>query len=211
MKDAKASYRKALELVPGQAVATIGMARAEDATGHRDDAIRRLQTLVDRTPLPGAAVLLGELRAAAGDSQRADDAFALVRATAALQAASGVDVDLDLALFDADHGKVGSDTVERARRAHANRPSIFAADALAWTLHRAGDDRSAVPFVEEALRLGTVDTQLHVHAALIYRAVGDPARARAELSVAASINPSFSVALRPEVQALAVELGVTWP
>jgi tetratricopeptide (TPR) repeat protein len=106
-----------------------------------------------------------------------------------------------LALFEADHGTNPAATVERARAAHARRPSIYAADALAWALFDAGQYDEAARYSDEALRLGTRDANLHYHAGMIAHARGDDAAARTHLETALSINPYFSPLRAPLARA----------
>jgi hypothetical protein len=158
--------------------------------------VDRLRRLVDRTPVPTAATLLGELT---GD-------YGLVRTTYALQESAGGVIDLEAALFEADHGDPAV-ALRRAQAAYDARRTIFTADALAWALHRAGRDAEAVAPMAEALRLGTADAQLHYHAAEIAAATGDTARARTEVTAALSTNPHFSFTLAPAARALAERVG----
>jgi hypothetical protein len=164
-----------------------------------------LSTFVDRTPLLGAVSLLGELERFDG---RGDSTVTLVDTIATLQRASGAVVDLELALYLADHGRPD---LELARAAHVERPSVYGADALAWTLHRLGRDADALPYAEEATRLGTADALVRYHAAAILAGAGQPDRARAFLGEALATNPFFSFGLREEAAALAGQLGVAVP
>jgi hypothetical protein len=153
---------------------------------------------------------LGELQAYDGRSADATETFDLVRTVLELQEAAGADIDLELALFEADHGSPDR-AVDLARTAYAARPTIYAADAVAWSLRQAGDAAGAVPSVEEALRLGTADPLLHFHAAAVFADAGDLVRARSELRTALGLNPWFSFAHRGEALALAAQLGVPVP
>ena len=74
-----------------------------------------------------------------------------------LLAANGVRNDLDIALFDADHGRNPVQTVALARKGHAERPSIVGDDVFGWALARAGRCAEALPYSNRALRLGTKD------------------------------------------------------
>ena len=57
---------------------------------------------------------------------------------------------------------------ELARRAYAERgENVYVEDALAWALHRSGDESAARAMTARALRLGTADPLLHDHAAVI--------------------------------------------
>jgi tetratricopeptide (TPR) repeat protein len=201
-------YLDTLQTRPDYIYAWAGVARVRAAQGHTDEAVRLYQETIKRLPLPEFVIALGELYDAAGRPADARRQYDLVRAMQQLNAGAGMDVGLELALFDADHplgedGAVGADpaaTVELARAAYARRPSIYAADALAWALYTAGDYTTARRYSQEALRLGTRDAALHHHAGMIAFAMGDRAMARAELEQALAINPYFSARHAPTAQ-----------
>jgi hypothetical protein len=106
-----------------------------------------------------------------------------VRAEQRLLGRSGVDVDVDAALFEADHGSPRR-AVALARRAWAAAPSVRSADALGWALTRSGHARAALPWAARALRLGSRDPAFNLHAGLAARAAGRPALAATRLAVA---------------------------
>jgi Tfp pilus assembly protein PilF len=110
-----------------------------------------------------------------------------------LNASAGLDVDLELALFEAEHGDDPRATVENARRAYASRPSIQAADVLAWALYQAGEYEAAQSYSHEALRLGTQDAAKYYHAGMIAYRLGQTTQAAAYLERALAINPYFSI------------------
>ena len=143
-------------------------------------------------PAPEFAILAGDLFAVAGERRESRAQYDLVRATQSLLEANGVDTDLEVALFDTDHGTEPGRTVREARSGYAKRPSIQAADALAWALYGAGRYREAGRYSLEALRLGTRSGPFHYHAGMIALRLGDRAGARAHLSKALSLNPHFS-------------------
>ena len=144
---------------------------------------------------------LGDLYTLANQPKEAAQQYDLVRAIQQLSAASGTDVDAELALFEADHGANLAPLVTRARAAYQRHPGIHAAHALAWTLFKSGDATAAQRYMSEALRLGTRDAQMHFHAGAIARALGDTAGARDHFATAMSINPQFSVRDAPQARA----------
>ena len=111
------------------------------ARGRTAEAITIYKKVLERLPLPEFAIALGELYESLGRTKEAEEQYALVRAMQQLNASAGMNVDMELALFDADHGSDAAATVRRARAAYAARPGIYAADALAWALYRAGRAR----------------------------------------------------------------------
>ncbi len=167
----------------------------------RDEAISSYQAIVKRLPLPEFVIALGDLYEATGKPAEAQKQYDLVRAMQQLNASAGMDVDMELALFDADHGAEPQAVLARARGAYARRPSIYAADVLAWALYRAGDYAEAQRYSAEALRLGTRDALLRYHAGMIAEALGDNAAAREHLEQALAINPHFSVRHAPIARA----------
>lgn len=209
---ALASYEDALRLSPDLLAADLGRAHVLAAKGDVDSALRLVSAVVERFPAPSALFLLADLQHAAGDEQGEQDTIELVRVTSQLQEEAGQVVDLELALFEADVADDPASAVELATAAHQARPdNVFAADALAWALHRAGDSAAALPFAEQATRLGTADPSLRYHAAEVFAAVGDDARAVEHLQAALTAGPSFSVRHEDAVAALARRLGVALP
>jgi tetratricopeptide (TPR) repeat protein len=181
---AEAAYAQALAGRPGDPHAEAGQARALAARGQLAEAAARYEAVVARLPLPEYAVALGDLYEAMGRPEDAARQRELVRAMQGLSAGAGVDVDLELALFEADHGLDPAAAVDQARTAYARRPSVLAADALAWALHRAGAHEEASRYSAEALRLGTRDPAMRLRAGLIAYAAGDNMAAREHLSLA---------------------------
>ncbi len=190
------AYRQALALVPRYAAADAGLARVEAARGDLPAAIRRLSGVVARLPLPQYVVALGETELAAGRRADARRDLALVGAEQRLLATNGVNTDVDLALFEADHGSPAR-AVALGRRAWAQAPSVRSADALGWALTRAGRPREGLRWAHRALRLHSRDTMFLYHAGMTARAAGDRAAARAWLQRALATNPRFSPLYAP--------------
>jgi tetratricopeptide (TPR) repeat protein len=190
---AEATYRSALQLRPDYAYAVAGLARVQAAQGDSQAAIAAYQSLVERLPLPEFVVALGELYEVTGQADPAAQQYALVRVIQQLNASAGLAVDLELALFEADHGGTPAEAVRQARLAYAARPSIQAADVLAWALYQAGDLPTARLYSEKALRLGTHDAVKLYHAGMIAYRLQETAQARAYLERALAINPYFSI------------------
>jgi tetratricopeptide (TPR) repeat protein len=166
------------------------------AEGRTAEAVAVYRSLVARLPQPAYVVEFGDLLAATGDRAGARQQYALVRAEERILVANGVDVDLELALFEADHGNPAA-ALTAARKTYALRRGVFAEDALAWALHAAGRDAEALPHARAAQRLGTHSAPLRYHLGMISRALGDRAGARRDLTAALALNPHFSVLQAP--------------
>ncbi len=201
LPQAEQTYAAALRFKPDYVFARAGMARVRVAQGRPAEALDIYQQLVKQLPMPEFVIALGELQEHEGQLAAAQQSYDLVRVIDKLSASGGVDVDLELALFDADHGADLAATVARAREVLARRPSIYAADTLAWALYRAGNITEAHTYSNQALRLGTRDAQLHFHAGMIALAAGDKPGAKSELTFALQINPHFNVLRADEARA----------
>ncbi|MEU5182620.1 tetratricopeptide repeat protein [Streptomyces longwoodensis] len=191
---ALAHYARALAADDGYLPALEGRARAQAASGRREEAVKGLEAVVARYPLPGPLVALGELyeaRGAAGDAARARDQYALVDAWTALARANGVDVDLDTALAAADHGDRAA-ALRAARAEWARRHTVHTADALAWALHVNGRDAEALGYARQATATGYRNAGFLYHLGTIERATGHTAEARTHLTAALELNPGFS-------------------
>jgi tetratricopeptide (TPR) repeat protein len=185
------AYDAALATVPNHAAAIAGLGRLAVGRVDLDEAIRGFEQASAILPLPEYVIALGEAEEARGDSAAAAKSYDLARAETRLFVAAGVDVDLELALFEADHGDAAK-AVQLAEAAYATRHTVRTADALAWAYHRAGRPTDAARLSAEALRLGSRDPLLLYHAGLIALDAGDAAIAAERLTAALDLDPGFS-------------------
>jgi tetratricopeptide (TPR) repeat protein len=180
---ARRAYAAALAALPGHIPAVAGRARLAAARGDVAGAVARWRRVVNRLPLPGYVVALGEAELAAGRRAAARRDLALVPAQQRLLGAAGVNADVEYALFEADHGDPARG-VELGRRAWADAPSVRSADALGWALSRAGRVDAGHRWMQRALRLGSLDPTLRFHAGMAALAAGRRAEGRRHLRTA---------------------------
>jgi tetratricopeptide (TPR) repeat protein len=173
------------------------MAQAQAALGRLQRALVYERDAVARVPLPQYVGFLGDLDHVTGDELSARRQYALIAVIERLLAANGVRNDLDIALFDADHGLDLAHAVQLARLGHEERPSITGDDVLGWTLARAGRCRAALPWSQRALRLGTKDALKLFHRGYVAACLGRPAEARTYYRRALALNPRFSILWAP--------------
>jgi tetratricopeptide (TPR) repeat protein len=107
--------------------------------------------------------------------------------------ANGVNMDLEIALFDADHHVDLAAGLAAARTEWARRQSVNVADALAWELFANGRPQEALGYANQALNLGTRNALFLFHRGMIERELGQTAAARKDLARAQAINPHFSI------------------
>ncbi|MEU1182031.1 tetratricopeptide repeat protein [Streptomyces sp. NPDC005820] len=193
-EEALTYYARALAADDTYLPALEGRARAQAASGQRAEAIKGLETVVARYPLPGPLVALGELyeaRGAQGDEEKAQNQYALVDAWTAIARANGVNVDLDTALAAADHGDRAT-ALRAARDDWSRRHTVHTADALAWALHVNGKDAEALAYARQAMATGYRNASFLYHRGVIEKATGHPDDARTHLAAALKLNPGFS-------------------
>lgn len=200
LDEAEAAYQQALRFYSNYKPAQAGVARVRAARGDLAGAIALQQDIVAVMPLPEFIITLSDLYRAAGQPAEAARQDELVRAISRLYQANGVDLDLELAMFDADRGQNLAAAIEQARHAYAERPSIKVAGVLAWSLYQAGRYEEAHAASQQALRLGTRDALLHFHAGMIAAKRGDRPAAETALTTALMINPHFSPIYAPEAR-----------
>jgi len=190
---ARREYRAALRVFPGYVYALDGLAHVEAARGNRAKAIEPAEAAAARVPLPQFVVTLAELHRSAGRFAEAARQYRLLETIKRLLGANGVRTELELALADVDRGAGLANALERARRAHALRPSIQADDTLAWALARNDRCSEARMWSKRSLRLGSRDALLFFHRGMIERCLGNHAAARRWLRRALDLNPHFSL------------------
>ena len=178
------AFGEALAMVPRFAAAEAGAARLDAASDRGlEKAINRLRGVTERLPLAEHVVALGEVQLAAGRTAEGRETLALVAAQQQLQRAAGVDVDVELAVYEADHGSPAR-AVALARKGWAQAPSVRSADALGWALTRSGKPREGLKWARRALALGSLDPVWRAHAGLSALAAGRVEEGRKQLRVA---------------------------
>jgi tetratricopeptide (TPR) repeat protein len=185
-------YRRGLDLAPAYVPNLAGLAKVAWARGRDELAIRRYADVAAAYPAVEYVAALGDLQAAAGRGDLARAQYAVVDASRAIAEANGVNVDLEIALFDADHGDPAS-ALEAAEAEWSRRHSVHVADAYAWALYANGRFGQAAEMIERALRLGTRNASFLFHAGMIERALGRDDAARRLLAEAIATNPHFSI------------------
>ena len=135
----------ALTIFPGYVLALEQRARIEAARGKLDAAVATAARAATAVPLPQLVALHGDLLERQGRKAEARRQRAVVGAIDRLLETNGLSVDLESAVYRADHRIAPEATVRLARRAQADRPSIHGDDALGWALARAGRCDEATP------------------------------------------------------------------
>lgn len=187
---ALAHYEAGLAADPSYTPLLEGRARAEMALGRDEDARRDLADVVARLPEPAYVLLYGELLESLGKTAEAEQQYDLFRAEQRLFEANGVVVDVEAALFEADHGDAQR-AIAAAEVGLRSRPFLDMQDAHAWALHRAGRNDEALAAVTRALSLGTRNPLTEFHAGMIEHALGNAEPARRHLEGALAMNPGF--------------------
>jgi tetratricopeptide (TPR) repeat protein len=200
--DALREFRLANRLFPSYAYGLDAQAQAEWALGRTPAAIALEREAVDLIPLPQYVAFLGDLYKTTGHPVLAQRQYDLIGAIEQLLRANGVRTDLEISLFDTDHGIRLPHALALARIGQRERPSIDGDDALAWALARNGQCAAALPYSEHALRLGTQDALKFFHRGMIERCLGQTRLSRVWLEKALSLNPHFSVLWAPVARRL---------
>ncbi len=207
---ALAHFETALRLDPELWSARAGQGRALAALGHTEKAVDSYRAALSGQPSPQYALELGELYESLGRPEEARAQYAVLRDRVAKEQAAGVDGELLLGRFEADHGDAES-AVRRLRAEWARQPGLDVADALGWALHRSGHGELALPWARRATDQehgGEVRSALYAyHRGMIERELRMGGPARRHLAEALRINPYFSPAGVPAAQEALAALG----
>ncbi len=198
-------YDAGLASSPRDAILLSGRARAEYALGNTAQAAADLRKAVLARPEPSAVLELAELLEATGDPT-AKDQYALFQVQQKLYKQAGVALDTESTLFEADHGSPAA-AVAAAKAGWAIRPFVEMADAYGWALHSAGRDREALGWANKAFASGWKTAPALYHRGIIKMALGDKPGARADLTEALRLDPTFNPLGAPKAKAALASLG----
>ncbi|MFI9822398.1 tetratricopeptide repeat protein [Streptomyces sp. NPDC052013] len=210
LQDALRHFQEAVRLDPDQRAAQAGQGRVLAALGRTTEALSAYRVALEKQPRPEYALELGELYASVGMPEAAKVQYDLLRERVREAAAHGVDEDLVLGRYEADHGDPEA-AVRRLRAEWRQHPSTAVADALGWALHRTGEHEEALDYAVRATegeRGGGVRSALYVyHRGMIEQALEEYGAARRHLREAMRINPYFSPLGVREAKAALARLG----
>ncbi|WP_404959880.1 tetratricopeptide repeat protein [Streptomyces sp. 147326] len=203
-------YEGALRTDPAQAEALGGRARALAALGRSGEAVRDYRLALGRTPVPQLARELGELLESLGRAREARVPYDMLGSMAARDGQNGVDDDVVLGLYEADHGDPSA-AVRRLSEEWSRHKSVQVADALGWALHQAGEDTAALEYAKKATEQGLRSADFSYHRAMIERGLGDVAAARRSLQDTMRTNPHFSPLRGPLAKEALTAIGQPAP
>ncbi|WP_369246911.1 tetratricopeptide repeat protein [Streptomyces sp. R41] len=203
-------YKAALGSDPDAHGALAGQGRALAALGRTSEALRAYQTALAKRPAPRYSLELGELYEKLGLGRAARGQYDLLRERVRQENTGGMDDELVLGLFEADHGDP-AEAVQRLRDEWDRHPAIPVADALGWALHRTGANEEALTFatkVTDKEHGGGVRSGLYMyHLGQIESSLDLFGPARRHLTDALRINPYFSPLFVPLAQETLEDLG----
>jgi tetratricopeptide (TPR) repeat protein len=193
-------YAEGLRRDPDQVALLASQARSAASQGRVEEAVAIYADVVERLPQPSYLVEYGELLDSLDRPDEAAAQYAVADASAALFAASGSVPDVELVLYQADHGRPAQ-ALAAAHAQYETRRSPHVLDAMAWALHVNGRHAEALVLAEQVEAAGTKNATWAYHRGMIQLAQGDTASARTSLQSALDTNPGFSMLHAPLARA----------
>lgn len=165
----------ALKWMPSSASAHLAYARLLDAQGDVAAAVEQARAAADADPLPEFEWALADWLRATGDDAGAE------RVERALASSGARDDPRTFAVYLATRGHDGELALQLAEQELTRRQDLYTLDAKAWALHACGRSGEAASLMQDALRAGTRDPRLWLHAGAIAAARGDAQAAKSWL------------------------------
>ncbi len=175
--------------MPQGAVASWVRATTLRSRGNIAEAQRALEQSVELAPgFVGARLELGMLHEQNGATEAAVEQY---RRILELQPRHVVALN-NLAYSLAVRRDTPAEALPLARRAATLAPTLGSVlDTLGWIEHLLGDNMTAAKRLAEAIQRSPSHPDIRLHAAIVYAAIGDRARAETELKEALRLNPSL--------------------
>lgn len=187
-KQAEQEWQDGLAIRPNDYRILAALARLEAGRGNWQRATELGERAIAEVLDPATLGLLSEVAAAQGDAAKAEEYAAVMEVSVSGQ--PGV-LHRQWALFLLDRDRRVDEVAAQAAAEVRSRPDVFTYDLLAWARYKQGRFAEAQSALTSAQRLGTRDAEMHFHAGMIQRALGNREAAREALRAALDINPYF--------------------
>lgn len=202
LAQAEALFLQTLELVPGYPYAHAGLGKVRLAQGRYQEAVEHFKTAFAAARLADFCLDLAEAYRNLGLAAQPVEQEMLAWQLLESEATMGIDTALEMAMAGLRTGREPGEMLALANQAYARRPTVLAAEVLAWAQYRAGALDAAQTTLQEAMRLGTQSARLFYRAGIIAYAAGDLPAAAGHLRRALQINPYFSTTLASSARVL---------
>jgi pentatricopeptide repeat protein len=186
-----------LEEVPGFTRALGGLAHVHLVKGEHAEALALLEEAYAEVPAPYFLEHMAEAYQETGDTVRLAATVEKIKEHFRAAEAMGETIDMEYADFLVDQDMDLEEALARAQKAYLSRPThLHALETYAWALYKNGRAAEAVPYIKEAMRLGTGDAMVHYRAGMIYHAAGnaDAAQVQFGFALAAHLHIESRVA-----------------
>lgn len=203
-RSALAHYQAGLDASPTDATLRAGRAKAEAALGMTGAAVADYRASVQALPAPQTVLELAQLLESLGDPGAAEQ-YDLFRVEEKLYGASGVALDTEATLFEADHGSPAK-ALANAALGWRTRPFVEMADAYAWAMYANKRYAEALGWSQKAFVSGWKTAPALYHRGMIQKALGHRAQARADLTEALRLDPHFDSLGAPRAKAALAQL-----
>jgi tetratricopeptide (TPR) repeat protein len=189
LKDAEASYTKALAAFPGYYPAYAGMGRIHAAQKRWKEAIDDFRHAQATVPMPEFTAALEDLYVLAGNPAESRKQRELLETIEKLNA--GERTNRNLAIIFADHDRNLDRAAELVENEIKVRPDVYTYDALAWVRYKQRRLADAEAACQKALALQTPEPMFYYHAAMIAAGLGKTGQSASLLERLNALNPDF--------------------
>ncbi len=193
LKNAELAYASGVQTDPNHFRALAGLAKVRAAQGRMDEAIQLYQRSLNVVPMPAYLAELGDVYRKVGRMKEAQQQYDLVEYIGYLNNINKVLNGRELAEFYADHDSKLGEALTLAREELALRQDVVTWDVLAWVLYKNHKLPEAADAMQHALAYKTKNALFYFHAGMIYRSMGEEAKASQSFADALKFNPAFHV------------------
>src|SRR4030095_9559314 len=189
---AEVQYQAALTEYPMYYQGLLAMGKLLFIRNDNTGAIQFLKKSLEVNPSAEAMIWLGDVYRITGQNDKAEEQYQNVRFMNTLLKENGVDVDMELALFEADHNTDLDEALKNAASSLEKKPTIKSYNTLAWLQYKTGNYTEAGTNITSALKLGTKDPLLYYQAGMIFTKLLETEKAKSYLDYALKINPRLT-------------------